>query len=417
MSFPPLAREHRKSHYFRYQFENTFFGMFGSGVAAVFVLLTALRFARGGALADPRVHHIFAIASCLVLVQVLESAFVNLLRSEQRTADLMKNQVTKKYLSLALMAGTVLFLSRTVEGFYSAQVIAETATFAILVRLFLSNKERIRPSFKEFSRPLYAEMLRVGIPMMIGYELGNITLAIGDRYVIQAMLGEAQLGLYGAAYNLCQYVQALVLASIGQAITPISMQMYDREGPEATSAFLGKSLRTYALFGAPIIAGLAAVGGELLPSLASDKYTSASAVLPWVIAGMVVEGTGSIIGAGLFIQRRTRTLMAIVLGCALLNIGLNVVLVPHIGIVGSAIATLVAYSVDVLALRLTSNGILPVEIPWATIARAGLLSVAMYFALAWIYPGHVVPMMLIDPDGRAIVRKVIGKLSGKLRRG
>ena len=75
------------------------------------------------------------------------------------------------------------------------------------------------PRAAEFSRPLYLELLRFGVPMMIGYELSGIVLSVGDRYVIEGLLGEAPLGLYGAAYNLCQYVQALVIASVGQAGT------------------------------------------------------------------------------------------------------------------------------------------------------------------------------------------------------
>ena len=37
--------------------------------------------------------------------------------------------------------------------------------------------------------------------MMIGYELSGTILSVGDRYVIKAVIGDAQLGLYSAAYN------------------------------------------------------------------------------------------------------------------------------------------------------------------------------------------------------------------------
>ncbi len=402
-------------------YSTTVFGMTAGALVIMVGLVAFAQLAPAEWLADPRLRVIFSIIALLIIVQIVESALTNLLRAEQRSAILMKYQVLKKYLMLALMIAAAV-LARKLTAFYSAQVVAEALAVAGLFFLCFSSEDR-RPKPKEFSRPLYLELLRFGVPMMIGYELSGIVLAVGDRYVIHGMLGEAQLGLYGAAYNLCEYVQAVVIASVGQAIMPLYMEMWDREGPEATGAFISRSLRTYALFGAPVIAGLAAVGPELLPALASNRYADASAVLPWIIAGMVIGGLNSLVGAGLFIQRRTRTIMTIILSCAILNILLNVLFVPRIGIVGSALATLVCYAATAFGLGFAGRKLLTIAFPWATLARASLVAVAMYLAVSWIYPGrrlltvgvrvlagapiYVVAVMLIDPDAKGIVQNVL----------
>lgn len=418
-----------KSRYTLEQLQSTtFFGMAGSALVVMCVVTVGSRLAASSWLGDQRIPLLFAVASLLVLVQVVESALVNLLRAEQRTAALMKYQVTKKYVSIGLMVSAVLLIARSLYAFYAAQVVAETLVFLGLAWVVYGERGRARPNPASFSRLLYFELLGFGIPMMIGYELAGIVLAVGDRYVIEGILGEAPLGLYGAAYNLCQYVQGLVLASIGSAIMPIYMQMYDRQGPEETTEFIGRSLRTYALFGAPVIAGLAAVGGDLLPFLASQKYAEASVILPWVIAGMVVEGANPMLGAGLFIHRRTKTVMTIVLSSAILNIALNVLLIPRLGITGAAVATLVSYVVSASALRFAGHRLLPVALPWGTMLRAGIVSLLMYFAVRGLYPGrrlltvgvraaagaplYVLPMVLIDADGRVLVRKALARLRG-----
>jgi O-antigen/teichoic acid export membrane protein len=256
--------------------------------------------------------------------------------------------------------------------------------------------------------------------MMIGYELSNIILSVGARYVIGGTIGEAPLGLYAAAYNLCQYVAAVVIGPVGQAITPIYMQMWDQKGRAETADFISRSLRTYALLGAPVIAGLAAVGPELLPVLASSKYAAASAILPWAIAGMVVDGTSSMLGAGLFIHRKTRIIGSIVFSSALLNLALNLALVPRIGIQGAAIAALVSYSVNALALAIAGRKLLRVRIPWGTILRSGCAAVLMWLALRGLYPAHRLAtvgvrlvvgaatyglvIMLLDHDARHLAR-------------
>jgi O-antigen/teichoic acid export membrane protein len=273
---------------------------------------------------------------------------------------------------------------------------------------------------------MYRELLAFGIPMMIGYELSGLILAVGDRYVIGGLIGEEPLGLYAAAYNLCQYVQSLVIYSLGQAIMPIYMQMWDQKGKQATSAFIDRSLRTYAIFGVPIVAGLAAVGPELLPSLASEKYAAATIILPWVIAGMIVDGTNSMVGAGLFIHRKTRTIMTIVLSCALLNIVLNLVLVPRIGIVGSAIATLVCYSATAIGMAVAGRALLPIALPWRTILETAAASLVMYIAVAHLLVGKRLVsvgaraalgaivyggiMVLISPDARELGRGLLRRL-------
>ena len=407
----------------------TLYGMAASALAVTVVIALGAEVVPGRWLGDPRVRGLFLIASLLIVVQVIESALTNFLRAEQRTTTLMKFQVAKKYLSLGFILLAVLAISRTLTAFYTASVISEGLAVAALAWVFFRSTSRQRPSPSQFSRPLYKELIRFGIPMLIGYELSGIVLAVGDRYVIEGLMGETPLGLYSAAYNLCQYVQAVFIASVGQAIMPMYMQMWDEKGAPETEAFIARSLRSYVLFGAPVVAGVAAVGPELLPSLASDKYASASLVLPWVIAGMVVDGTNSIVGAGLFIHRKTRIIMTIVLGGALLNLALNLILVPRIGIVGAAIATLISYTGTALSMAIAGRHLLRIALPWSTILRAGIASALMYAAVAPLLPGrhflavgvraalgaliYAVVMMLIDPDARALGRKVLGRLRSR----
>ncbi len=375
-------------------------------------------------LGNVRMPHLLGIVSVVVVAQVLESALVNFLRAEQKTSTLLIYQVTKKYVGLALILVAVLLVACSLTSFYVATAIIEVLAMVILARSMFRN--RPGPSLSQFSRPLYGELLRFGVPMLIGYELSGIILSVGDRYVIEGFMGEEPLGLYSAAYNLCQYVQAVFIASVSQAIMPLYMQLWDRKGQDETAAFIARSLRTYVVLGGPVIAGLAAVGPELLPALASNKYASSVGILPWVIAGMVVDGTNSMLGAGLFIHRKTRVVMSIVIGGALLNLVLNIVLIPRMGILAAAVATLISYSVTALGFGLVGRRLLPVAIPWTTMLRTAFGSVSMFLAVRFIYSGHrlatvgvravmgvaiyLVIMVLIDRDARAIMKKGMDRL-------
>jgi len=140
---------------------------------------------------------------------------------------------------------------------------------------------------------------------------------------------------------------------------------------------------------------------------------------------MVVDGMNSMVGAGLFIHRKTRVIMVIVICCALLNVGLNLTLIPVMGIMGSAIATLASYSAVVLALGFAGRRLLPVPLPWGTLVRSGAAATIMYFALQRVLPDrglltvgvriclgvlvYGLVMLVIDQDARALARKALGR--------
>jgi hypothetical protein len=101
------------------------------------------------------------------------------------------------------------------------------------------------------------------------------------------------------------------------------------------------------------------------------------------------------------------------------------VLIPRIGILGSAIATLVSYAVTSLAMAIAGHHLLAVKIPWATLLRAVIAAGAMYGAVFWLLPGkkfltvgvraalgapiYGAIMLLIDADARALVTKALGR--------
>src|SRR5262249_16135182 len=145
----------------------------------------------------------FALTCIIVVAQVVESVLVNLVRARQLTTLLMVYQVIKRYALLGLVIAGILLVARSLVSFYVAMVgtgvAAEGAATVLLAVPFFRSSAHPRPS--SFSTPLYLELLRFGIPMMVGYELSGIILSVGDRYVIDGMIGKEPLGLYAAAYN------------------------------------------------------------------------------------------------------------------------------------------------------------------------------------------------------------------------
>jgi O-antigen/teichoic acid export membrane protein len=404
------------------QFYTTvFLGMAGMGAAVTLLWGGLSQLIPPTWLNDGRLRSLFLLTSVLVFVRVIDSSLVNFLRAEQRTVLFNIYSVAKKYIGLAIIIVTLFFISRDLSGFYSATIVTEIVAVLILGTIILRGRGVSRDNF---SPPFYREMLLFGIPM-IGYEIAGIVLSVGDRYVIQAMIGGEALGIYSAAYNLCEYVSGIVIVAVGQAIMPIYMRLWAEQGEAETRKFLDQSLHYYLMVGIPILAGLSAVGPELLSTMASEKYRDGAEIIPYVMSGMLLDGTLAFFGASLFIHKQTKTIMLLVVASAVLNLVLNIILIPYYGIKGSAIATLISYCFLVLLADLASVRRLYIPIPWKSILTFGPISLIMYFAVIQISTGgqfttliakivvgtviYIVFTPLIDERTRAIFMRGLAK--------
>jgi O-antigen/teichoic acid export membrane protein len=218
---------------------------------------------------------------------------------------------------------------------------------------------------------------------------------------------------------------------VGSAITPIYMRLYDDKGREATEAFLSRSLRYFLLAGFPLVAGMTAVGADALVLLASEKYRHGAVIVGWVISGIFVGALQSITVAGLYVSSRTRIIMLMVVASAALNIALNLVLIPRLGIEGAGIATLVAYAALTLGLQVLSWAKIRVHFPWLAALLFSAASVVMFLVVRAVNVGpplirllvkvalgaavYAVVVVSADHETRAMVLPVLRRLR-RLRR-
>jgi O-antigen/teichoic acid export membrane protein len=360
----------------RYQ-ATVVYGILGTGVLVTLVWLAVLPFLPASTWRDVRVPGLLVLASALIAIRSLDSALINLLRAQQRSGIYSLYQISKRYCGLAGLIVVFVVIDGHVTAYYASMVVTELAVGLGLAWVMFRGAP-IRPW--DFSLTSYRRMIAFGVPL-IGIELTAIVLNLGDRYVLNGMLGKEAVGIYSAAANLCDYVDQMFIFSLGQAVQPIYLRTWEERGERETVAVLERAFHVYIIFAALIIAGVSAIGRELLLVLASSKYLAAGAVIPWAITGLLLRGSSMIFGAGLYIHRQTRTMFVLTAAATAINIALNFALIPVFGIAGSAIATLVTYVLLSGALYRMSRSILRVPVPWGTVGRYAVVAVLLYAAV------------------------------------
>ena len=347
-------------------------GMAGSGLLVAMLWAVISQLVPAQWWSKPSVRGLLLLTAVLVMVRTLDSAFVNLLRAQQRSGWFSVYSVSRRYSVLFTVIITVLYLVPGLDGFYwGSPILICSAISGLLLR-------HCGISHHKFSLPLLKAMMVFGLPM-IAYEFAGVVLSLGDRYVIQSLIGAEPLGSYSAAYNMCEYAQSILVMSFGHAVGPMYMRLWEEKGVAATQAFIERALHFYILGATALVAVLSLVGGDVLTTLASQRYRAGAAVIPWVIVGMAIDGCLPILGAGIFIKKQTKALMLLVGASAALNMALNYALVPKMGIVGAGIATLVGYLLLGIGASIVGRRTLAIRLPIGTLTKFIAIGFATYF--------------------------------------
>jgi O-antigen/teichoic acid export membrane protein len=367
------------------------FGMACTGLAATLGMALATLVIPPAWWENSEVAALILPVSVLVVIRVLDSGVSNLVRAQQRSLLYVSYTVCRKYIGLGIILVIMYYFIPQLRGFYLGTFFSEALALLILMAYLL---KKHRAGLRKFSPETLRAMIAFGVPM-IAFELSGIVLNLGDRYVIQTMMGGEALGKYAAAYNLCEYLQMMLMISFAQAIMPMYMRMWEEKGADETRAFVERALKIYIALGFAVLAGMSATGADILALLASEKYAQGAVIIPYVVAGMLINELIPILGAGIFLHKKNRLLIPCVMFCAALNIGLNIWLIPSLGIMAAAIATLICYIVLASLAWWIGASRFSVRFPYADFCKFAILAGVMYFVVTQIKISNILAELLL----------------------
>ena len=182
-------------------------------------------------------------------------------------------------------------------------------------------------------RGLWSQTVRVGRQGAVSVILIYL-LFRSDQYLVGHFLGDAQVGIYRVAGTIAELMQRLPNVA-GAMLLPRVI----RGGEEALSLQVARWVLIFSLICA---AGVVLVGKFFL-ALFLPAYQGAYLPLLWMLPGLVISGFGSVFNTRLAGQGYPAiTLWAPALSLAL-NVALNLVLIPALGLTGAALSTSLAY--------------------------------------------------------------------------
>lgn len=273
----------------------------------------------------------------------------------------------------------VVILRQGIAGIYWAQILSSIAATAVAVWLM---KDWLHPRHVDWSRLSY--MLRYAAPL-IPAALAFWIVSFSDRYFVQMYTSTSEVGLYQIGSYMAALI-ALVSAAFQQAWGAFYMSLH--KNPEAKQVYAAVFIGYWWLMCA-LSTALAILAPEALRIVTTERYSGASSVVGFLAFSYVMIGLAQIAATGPTIAKTTRPTGIAITVAAALNILLNFLLVPSMGKVGSAIATLISQSIVPIYVFYQGQRLYP--IPYRFGKAAGLFIFS--WLLIWIGTGWTIPSL------------------------
>jgi len=198
-----------------------------------------------------------------------------------------------------------------------------------------------------FSFVLSKKLLKDSLPLLLAGVVVAIYMRI-DQIMIKNMLDNSQAGYYSAAVKLCELWYFIPMALSNSVFPAIVNAKKTSEKNYRLRMQRFYDIMSWLSIGVSI--PLTIFAPQIINLLYGAKFISAFPVLQIYIWSSVATFLGVASSQYLVTENLTKISFYRTFGGMIVNVLLNLILIPKIGIIGSALATLISYSVATFSL-------------------------------------------------------------------
>ena len=322
---------------------------------------------------------IVQVTCVFIIITTLEPIYKRLLRIIRHIKTLSIFKIIEGYGSLLIYLLVFYF------GGGLFQIILAALLFKILILFFLIFylKNKISYVIPNFS--ILIKFLKYGLPTLpssMSFWLVNLS----DRYFISFFLGTASLGIYSASYSLGS-IPRLFSALINFIIMVAVSKLYDEGKFDEVKDHLSYALKYFLMLSVPFVFGSLLMSENILILLTTSEIADGSSYITFIVSfAHLILGVYSVFTYVLLVSKKTNILTYTWIISLPLNLILNYIFIPHIGIMGAAYTTLIAYMIALIYVVYHSLNEFKFDIDWRFILKCIISSMIMSIIILYIEP-------------------------------
>ena len=329
----------------------------------------------------------------------------SLFRVEERSVAFVSASLTNIFLTIGATLLLVVALDKGPIG-----VIVGNFTGTLLVYVVLVGYRREQLGL-QFDRGLLRRMNHFGLPL-VPTALFLWVTNFSDRIFLAKLADTQEVGLYSVGVRIASAL-VLLLTAFRLAWPAFAYSIDDDREARRTYAYVLTYLVVVTTW---VATTLALLSPWIVRWIAAPAFASSSRVVGPLAFSTVAFAGYLVVAIGVGRARRTQFNWVVTGAAAVVNIGLNLLLIPSHGMMGAAIATIAAYTTMFVGMAWWSQRIYPVAYQWRRVATAAAAGVALVaigklaggglpvaVALAILYPLALLPLGFYLPSERKAI--------------
>jgi O-antigen/teichoic acid export membrane protein len=271
-------------------------------------------------------------------------------------------------------------------------------------------------SLKAVRKETLRALLAFSLPLIPGTILWWI-ISVSDRYLLTYFSGGEINGLYVAAAKIPTLLTILctVFLTAWKISAVVEDSGDDREAVREKSRFYSRVYRGFIAVLFSMASGIILFSKLFARILFAESYYTAWAFIPILTVGTVFYSLSRFLGSVYFVKRKSLQVSLTAGASAVLNVVLNLILIPHLGGFGAAVATFAAYFLEFVIRDVNSKHYLSFNTHrWSVLLATVLLGLnAVVVSLEipyWLPCSLFLTALMLAVQGRALLAMAKGLL-------
>jgi O-antigen/teichoic acid export membrane protein len=328
----------------------------------------------------------YRLAAWLALPMLLFRSLVQLNQSVNRSGNLMRRfntiECVHAVLGFGLGLAAMYVLGRGPEAIILGLLIGAVICSSVDLPLLMSP---FRPAAGALDKAELLRLVEYAWPL-VAVAATAMILQNGDRFLLGSLASAEVLGIYAVAYNLVERPTTLICSSISTATFPLVVQVLEHQGRDAARIQAGRNGIALLVVTLPACAGLALTADYIAATLVGSAFrTGVAALLPIMSFTALARGLRShFIDHAFHLSGRPLLMLWTYGPATVLNIALNLYVVPRYGMFGAAWTAFICQGATVVGGWFLGTSLFPVWLPVGQVVRCVLAVVPMAVALTLI---------------------------------
>ncbi|OGH67785.1 MAG: hypothetical protein A3C15_02925 [Candidatus Magasanikbacteria bacterium RIFCSPHIGHO2_02_FULL_50_9b] len=231
-----------------------------------------------------------------------------------------------------------------------------------------------------WDRAIIRDMCHRAMPIAISIVFNLIYLK-ADMLILTFVRGDAEVGLYGAAYRVIDILMMVPVMLMG-VILPIATRSWSEGDGARVGRVLQKTFDAFVLYALPIICGGFIVGERVMTLVAGDNFAPAGAPLKILLLAFGAATVSTLFGHTIVALQKQRSVIWVYGVDAVLSLAAYLVVVPMFGMFGAAWATFGSELFAAIVLGVIVIRVIGRRLTFATSARVIVATAIMCVVVA-----------------------------------